>query len=235
MATSKKDKLLIKSGIVQPDEAFKIESNKIYSKYNCHIIIDENDYDEKSFIETSTKLQLPGILEFMIDDFDNALCRIVINYPIDLNKSTNIDRNGHVYTIYYEPNELVISKEYHSDDTELSMITKLVQGHIKFINDPKVLLNIMIDTIKGVDIGYLELMVSNMFRVAGNETELCRLKGDYSDSIIAGVSQQPFIDSWKSALAFQHIDKAVQSGLVQGQPLKNNPIESVLNEDFKNI
>ena len=93
----------------------------------------------------------------------------------------------------------------------------------------------MTDTIKGIDIVYLEIMVSNMFRRADNETELCRLSGDYEDSVIEGVAKQPFIDSWKSALAFQHIEKAINNGLIKGQPLKNNPIENVLSEEFDKI
>lgn len=220
--------------MISPNSAFKITPNEIYAKYNCSVTIDEQDYNEKTFIETATKLQLPGILDFFIEDL-KEYCKIVINYPVNLNKTVRTERDNHIYTIYYEPNDLVFSQEYHSDGTDMDMITKLIQGHIKFINDPKTLLNIMMDTIKGVDIVYLELMISNMFRVAGNESELCRYKGDYSDSVIEGVAKQPFIDSWKSALAFQHIEKAIQNGLIKGQPLKNNPIENVLDEDFEKL
>ena len=220
--------------MIQPIEVFRIEKNEIYTKYPCHIVINEQDYDVKSFIETATTFQIPGILEFYFEDFKDV-CRIVINYPVEINKTVRIDRENHTYTIYYEPNELVISKDYHSEGTDIGMITKLIQGHVKFIKDPKVLLNILMDTLGGIDLVYLELIISNMFRVEGNETELCRLRGDYNSSTIVGVSQQPFVDSWKSALAFQHIEKAIQNGLVRQQPLKQNPIENVLEEQFDNL
>lgn len=220
--------------MLEPLEIFKIEKNQIFAKYPCRIIIDERDYDEKSFIVTATKIQVPGILEFFVEEF-NDTCQLVINYPVDVNKSVNMERDNHVYTIFYQPKDLVISKDYYSDDTDIGMITKLIRGNVKFIRDPKVLLNILMDTLSGVDIIYLELIVSNMFRVDGNETELCRMQGDYSKSTIIGVSQQPFVDSWKSALAFQHIEKAIQNGLIRQQPLKNNPIESILDENFEKL
>lgn len=220
--------------LLKPNDAFKITATEIYAKYNCSVTINEEEYDDKSFIETSDKIQLPGIFDFFIED-QKEYCKIVINYPVNLNKTIRTEKNNHDYTIYYEPNDLVIDQQYHSSDTDLSMWTKLIQGRIKFVNDPKTLINMMTDTIKGIDIVYLEIMVSNMFRRADNETELCRLSGDYEDSVIEGVAKQPFIDSWKSALAFQHIEKAINNGLIKGQPLKNNPIENVLSEDFDKL
>ena len=220
--------------LLKPNDVFKITPTEIYAKYNCSVTINEEEYDDKSFIETSDKIQLPGIFDFFIED-QKEYCKIVINYPVNLNKTIRTEKNNHDYTIYYEPNDLVIDQQYHSSDTDLSMWTKLIQGRIKFVNDPKTLINMMTDTIKGIDIVYLEIMVSNMFRRADNETELCRLSGDYEDSVIEGVAKQPFIDSWKSALAFQHIEKAINNGLIKGQPLKNNPIENVLSEEFDKL
>lgn len=220
--------------MLDPNKVFKINTNEIYAKYNCYITIDEQEYDEKSFIETSSHLQLPGIFDVNIEDLKDV-SRIILNYPVNLNKTVRTEKNNSVYTIYYEPNDLILSQEYYADNFDMPMITKLIQGHIKFIDDPVTLLNVMINTIKNIDIINLELLISNMFRVSDNESELCRLKGDYSNSIIAGVSKQPFIDSWKSALAFQHIEKAITNGLIKGQPLKNNPIENVLNEDFDKL
>lgn len=219
---------------LQVDEVFKVTPTEIYAKKNCWITVDEDEYDESSFIETATKLQLPGILEFNVEN-TNDTCDIVINYMVDLNKTSKIERDGHLYTIYYEPGELVISKDFKSESGGFSMINKLIQGSVKFIDDPKVLLQILMDNLKDIDLVYLEIIVSNMFRVNNNETEVCRLKGDYKDSVVVGASKQPFIDSWKSALAFQHIEKAIQNGLIQGQELKNNPIENVMDEDFSNL
>lgn len=219
---------------LQVDDVFKVTPTEIYAKKACSISIDETEYDEGSFIETATKLQLPGILEFNFEELKDT-CHLVINYMVDLNKTSKLERDGHLFTIYYEPNELVLSKDYKSEDGGFSMINKLVQGGVKFIDDPKILLNILMDNLKDIDLVYLETIVSNMFRVADNESEVCRLKGDYKDSTILGASKQPFVDSWKSALAFQHIEKAIQNGLIKGQELKSNPIENVLDEDFHKL
>lgn len=220
--------------LISTNEAFKITPTEIFAKFNCSVTVNDEEYDDKSFIETADKIQLPGIFDFYIDEHQ-SYCKVILNYLVNLNKTIRTEKNNHEYTIYYEPGDLVIDQQYHSTDTDLSMWTKLIQGRIKFVSDPKTLLNMMVDTIKGIDIVYLELMISNMFRRTDNEIELCRISGDYSNSTIEGVSKQPFIDSWKSALAFQHIEKAINNGLIKGQPLKNNPIESVLSEEFDKI
>lgn len=220
--------------MLKPNQVFDIQSNQIYTKYPCQITLDDQDYDESSFIETSDNILLPGILDFDFPDQQES-CKILINYPVFLQKTSSVERSGHIYTIYYDKNDLIISQEYKSNDVDIGLIRKLLQGHIKFINDPKVLLNVLIDVLGNVDVVYLELLISNMFRVSGNESQLCRWVGDYSNSTIIGVSKQPFVDSWKSALAFQHIDKAIQNGLINGQNAKNNPIENIMDEDFNNI
>ena len=220
--------------MLNPNEVFKIEPNKIISKLPCSVTLDDQDYDESSFIESSDNILLPGILDFYFPE-QNETSRIVINYPVYLNKTSNVERNGHIYVINYDKNEEILHQEYKSNSTDVVMIRRLLQGHIKFITDPKVLLNVLADVLGNIDMVYLEVLISNMFRQEDNEAELCRFTGDYSHSVIAGVAKQPFIDSWKSALAFQHIEKAIQNGLINGQTLKNNPIENIMNEDFDNL
>ena len=220
--------------MLNPNEVFKIEPNRIISKYPCNVTLDDQDYDESSFIESSDNILLPGILDFFFPE-QNETSRIVINYPVYLNKTSNVERTGHIYVINYDKNEEILHQEYKSNSTDVVMMRRLLQGNIKFITDPKVLLNVLNDVLGDIDMVYLEVLISNMFRQEENETELCRLTGDYSHSVIAGVAKQPFIDSWKSALAFQHIEKAIQNGLIKGQTLKNNPIENIMNEDFTNL
>lgn len=220
--------------MLNPNEVFKIEPNRMISKIPCSVTLNDQDYDESSFIESSDNILLPGILDFYFPE-QQETSRIVINYPVYLNKTANVERNGHIYVINYDKNEEILHQEYKSNSTDVVMMRRLLQGHIKFITDPKVLLNVLNDLLNDIDMVYLEVLISNMFRQQENEAELCRFTGDYSDSTIVGVAKQPFIDSWKSALAFQHIEKAIQNGLINGQTLKNNPIENIMNEDFNDL
>ena len=220
--------------MIQPQEAFIIERNKIRAKYPCSVAIDEKDYDKRTWVETSSKFQIPGMFEFYIPQF-NDYSQIILNYAVDLIKTENIEIKKTVKVIHYTENEVVMTKDYVPDETDIGLLEKILQGHIKYVSDPKIIINMLHDILPSIDLVHFELVVSNMFRVKGEDNTRCRFKGDYKNSTILGIKQQPFQDSWKSALAFQYIEKAIQVGLVKGKPTEMNPIEKVLNEEFDDL
>jgi len=220
--------------MLELDDVFDIHKNKIVCKMPCEIAIDEKDYDERSFIEQSDKISLPGILDFYVPSKDTTV-QFAAPFSVNLNKTNNTEKVRKLTTITYKPGDVVIEKEYVDVKTDIGLLTRLLHGNIKYVNDPKTLINMIFDIIPSVDIVHIELIVSNMFRRKTDLTERCRMKGNYSNSVIIGQKNQPFQDSWMSALAFQYIDKAITQGLVQGKNAEDNPIENVIREDFKRL
>lgn len=217
------------------EDVFNVQKNIISSKINCSITIDDRDYNEKILIETSDKFIIPGILQFYCPDLDDY-CQIVLNYSVDLMKTKNINNiDKHIFIINYEPGDTVLTKDYYPVETNMGLLIQLTEGRIKYINDPKILLTMFHDIIPSVDLVHLELIISNMFRVPGNEDERCRIKGNYKNAVILGAAKQPFQDSWHSALSFQYIEKAIQKGLIDKKSTEQNPIEKVLSEDFSKL
>ncbi len=220
--------------MLKPQEVFIIKKNEIYSKYECQITIDEKEYNETTLTEMADRFIIPGILEFYFPKFDDY-CQIVLNYDVDLLKNESIEEDKNLITIHYHEKELLITKDYFSGETNMGLLDKLMQGNVKYINDYKIIVNMLHDILRSIDLVHIELIVSNMFRKKEDLNEKCRIKGNYKDSVILGVRKQPHQDSWQSALAFQYIDKAIQKGLVEGKDTELNPIEKVLNEDFEGL
>jgi len=220
--------------MLQLDDVFEIQKNRIICKIPCQIIVDENDYDERTFIEQSDKISLPGILDFYIPSKDTTV-QFAVTFAVDLIKPDNIEKTRKVTTMYYEVGDIVIEKDYVEVKTDIGLLTRLLHGNIKYVNDPKTLINMIYDIIPSVDLVHIELIISNMFRRKDNLSERCRIKGNYNNSVIIGQKNQPFQDSWLSALAFQYIDKAITQGLIQGKSAERNPIENIITEDFKGL
>lgn len=220
--------------MLQLHDVFDIQKNQIICKIPCEINIDEKDYDERSFIEQSDKISLPGILDFYVPSKDTTI-QFAVTFSVNLLKTEHTSKNRKITTIHYNTGDIVIEKDYVDTETDIGLLTRLLHGNIKYINDPKTLINMIYDIIPSVDLVHVELIVSNMFRRKNNESERCRIKGNYNNSVIIGQKNQPFQDSWMSALAFQYIDKAITQGLVQGKEAEQNPIESVIQEDFKRL
>jgi hypothetical protein len=220
--------------MIPPTSAFKIEKKRLYSKYNMSVELDMKDYDEKTLIETSTYLTIPGILQFFLPEFEDY-CQIVINYNINLLKTDEMENIKNKKFIHYTADSLVIEKDYYSDDMDMGQLIKTLQGRIKYIKDPGILVNNMHNLLDKVDLIHFELIVSNMFRNADVPSQLCRHTGNYRNSTIIGQDKQALIDSWQSAISFQKIDQAISIGLVNGNDTEENPIERVLNEDYKSL
>ena len=215
--------------MLKVNEVFDIQKNEMLAKYKCSVLIDQKEY--KEIIETAKYYTLPGILMFYFPEFDDY-SQIVLNYNIDLMKSSDTEIEKKNITINYEKNQTVIHKDYYPDDVDIRMIINLLQGRVKYIKDPIILLNMLRTMLPRVDSVHLELLISNMFRNSDDGSKRCRLTGNYKDSIIVGQTAQPFKDSWESAMMYRNIDKAINKGLINKQPTEENPIEKIANEQF---
>lgn len=210
-------------------DVFDIQPNEIKTKHQCNIIIDESEY--KNISEDVKYFILPGVLTFYFPRFDDY-AQIVVSYDVNLIKSNNIEQNKLLTTISYEKDELVITKDYYSDEIDMKLLISLLQGRVKYIKDPAILLNMLTHLLPKVDMVHFELIISNMFRTPDDKSKRCRLNGNYKDNIILGQTAQPFEDSWESAMLYRNINKAITKGLVYKQSSENNPIERVANEQF---
>lgn len=217
------------------EEIFDIQATEIKAKYPCSINIDESDYDAKSLVDTATHYTIPGILEFYVPEFKD-FCQVAIPYEVDLLKTKNVEKNKKITTIYFNKGDLVITKEYVVDDVDIGLLNRLMRGQLKYVKDPKIILNMVADILTNPSLIHLELVISNMFRVDGKENIRCREVGSYKNAVIIGVSNQPFKDSWETSMAYERLEKVINLGLVQGnENVADDPILKVLREDFKKL
>lgn len=215
--------------MLNTNDVFNVQKNEILTKYKCNILIDQKEY--KEIPETAKYYTLPGILLFYFPEFDDY-SQLVLNYNVDLIKSDNTEIEKKNIIINYEENQVVVRKDYYPDDVDIRMIINLLQGRVKYIKDPIILLNMLSTMLPKVDLVHLELLISNMFRNSDDNSKRCRITGDYKNSIIIGQTAQPFEDSWENAMMYRNIDKAINKGLINKQPTEENPIEKIANEQF---
>lgn len=220
--------------MLYPEDVFKIEKNTILAKKACTITINKKDYDPRTFIESTTTIIMPGNLQFFVPEYDDY-CQISILYSVRVLKTADIRYEKNDIIISYLPDDIVVKSEYSTTEPDIGFLTQLLNGRVKYMTDPKILLNMVHSILPDVDLIHLELIISNIFRQKDNISVRCRLSGNYKNSTLIGVSAQPFQDSWASAMSFHHINKAIKNGLIQGKDCEENPIEKIIYEKFKNI
>ncbi len=220
--------------MISPEVVFIIEKNAIIAKTQCSISIDEREYDDRTFIENVSKISLPGILQFYVPEFEDFV-EIKLSYEVDLLKTSDVIRDKNTITITYNEGDTVLTKEYIQDDVDIGLLMRLLQAQIAYIKDPAIIFNMIHDILPSIDLVHFEVIVSNMFRQKDDPSIKCRISGNYKNSIVIGQNNQPYEDSWASAMAFQYINRAIIHGLVGGKDTDKNPIENVLTENFKGL
>lgn len=212
-----------------------IKKNEIYAKKLCTIIINREDYDDipDMLIDAEDKYILPGIIEIIIGSekkLDNTIT-LPFNYKVNLVKPSDLDVDGKIITLRYEPGELMIYAKYIENKIDPSVIDKLFEGRHKFLSTPETLLNSLREHLSTLDIVHLEVVISNMFRDKKDTTKPARLT-DYKNYVIIGQKQIPFIDSWLSGLIFENINKSIENGLINKKTVQGNSIEQLYVKEF---
>ena len=204
-----------------------IQEQEIYAKDDLIIELDRHEYDDKTLQEYHDYYDLPGLITIRYGEDNPVFYSLPLNFNINLTKPENLKEMGRFLILNYTKGDLVIYKKNYSKTINPAVITKILDGVTKYIKDPRIMLDMLVDELPGMDSVHLELMISNMFRDSTDNKIPARLN-NYKNFEIIGCKKLPFVDSWLSALAFQDIGKAVETGLVNNEHAQFNDIEKTL-------
>jgi hypothetical protein len=210
-----------------------IEKNKIYTKVPLRMIIDESEFSEDMISINDEYVTIPGFLELLYGEGDDIIT-INLPLPFDVNifKPDDYRKESHFIYMNFEEGDLILEKYQYLDNFNTRIVSRVLDGVLKFINDPIMLLDIIIRQTKTVDFVYLETIIANMFRSKEDSTIPGRLV-DYKNCTIIGSKRLPFIDSWLSGLAFEDFNYAISNALLKSDKQhKWNPLEMLIREEF---
>ena len=223
---SKIDLTLVKYGLI-------IEKNKIIAKEPLFIIIDRNDYDDKSLIDSGTFFMIPGMIDINFGDlYEFNTLSMPFNFKINLIKPENMNVESSQIFLYYNPGEIIIEQDNYLKEVDPTIISKLFEAQAKYITDPEMLLNALHQQLPNVDLVHLETIIQNMFRSNENPAVFGRLV-DYKNVTIYSQKKLPFINSWLNSMAFENINKAISTGLLNNKSIQFDPYEKLILEKFE--
>lgn len=212
---------------------FEVDKKKLTAKRDLMIIIDSKDYNDESLIDLGDRFLIPGIIN-VCDDSDpenNINFTLPYNFKVNLYKPENIEEDKTVTILRYSKGEKVIEQDQVIKDMDQSIVDRLFEGGIKYVNTPETLLDMIRTEMPGGDSCHIELIISNMFRSKDDNTIPGRLV-DYKNCEVLGCRKVVYIDSWLAGVAFENINKAIKMALIEQKPAKNNPVEKVLIEKY---
>ena len=211
----------------------EITENEIKARKSAQITIDRDEYDEETLIDAGDHFVVPGIIDITVEDIPKVfVITLPFNFNVQLNKPNNYEEEGKLIHLKYEAGERIIYQKEYVEDINPGLIMKLFQGGAKYITQPESLLEVISSNFSDIDQVHIELIISNMFRDADDNTIPARLN-NYRKPVVVGQRKQPFIDSWLSALSFENVGKAIQTGLITNKEAKLDPVEQIVLEKFK--
>lgn len=210
---------------------FNIEENKITANKDLFITLDLNEYDDLTLIESVEYYLIPGILEATIVDDLEKKFTFPFRYQVKLHKPADMQVNGKTITLQYVPGELILEQEYIEKKSDVSVLEKILEGQIKYIDNPETMVYALRDYVSSLDLNQVELIIQNMFRDALDKSKPARLT-DYTNYEIIGQKKLPFETSWVNAIAFENVNKAIKNGLISGQDAPDDPITKIINEKY---
>ncbi len=210
---------------------FNIKETEIYSKVDDLIVeINKNEYDDNTLIELHNRYEVPGLLNVMHKD---SFISLPFNFDINLMKPELIETKGKSILLRYNKGDLVIEKDKYISGLSFSVISKILDGNVKYIKTPEQLTDMLKEEFgDGLDSVHIELIVSNMFRDRVNNKLPGRLT-NYKDCVIIGNKQLSFTDSWHRGLLLENVNKSIVTGLVDDNEVKTelNDIEKLIIRD----
>ncbi|MFW6242543.1 MAG: hypothetical protein ACOC2W_00120 [bacterium] len=213
------------------NKVLKVEKNKISAKEELNINIDKNDYDEKSLVDSGDFYMLPGLIDIIYgDEPETDIINLPFSFKIKLIKPENLIIDGKMLYLTYYPGEVIIEQENYLKEVDPTIITKLFEAQAKYITDPEILVYALHQQLH-LDLVHLETIVQNMFRSSDDPTVLGRLV-DYKNVEIYSQKKLPFVNSWLNSMAFENINKAISTGLLNDKSIQFDPYENIIMEKF---
>lgn len=212
----------------------KIDVNKIYAKLPIQIILNLNDYDDRSLIEFSDKYNLPGTFDIQYLDDENITKEISLPFNFSLNLikpiGENINISKKTIILKYQPGDLIMQQDKLIGEVDMKYINRLFDGGVKYIKTPEMFLD-SISNIFTIDLVHHETIISNLFRQKEDNSILGR-HCNYVNCELIGCKKLGITQSWLNGIAFENMNRVISQAVLHQKDAVENPIENILMEKY---
>ncbi|MCK5607714.1 hypothetical protein KAR91_37865 [Candidatus Pacearchaeota archaeon] len=206
--------------------------NTIICKKDCEIYIDISDYSEKRNIEVKESenlIWLNGLICRI--EFDDKMFNIILDYPVELiiHEMEHIKKES-IRLTYKEGDTVLVKPAVMLELAEQALyVERLMAGKEVFKNVEHLLIKLIktYQTISGMDLVHLEILLSNCLRDKTNPSYPARI-GKTWDPVMLNIKKVIFSGGFLAGLAFENIGEAVKTGLVAETVLEPSILEKVL-------
>ena len=213
------------------------EDDKLIAKKECTIKIDLTTYEvEKSYLIEEDHVWFNHLVSQI--EFNDMIFNMALDYPVHLLKQ-NFEKIGKESLIFkYSIGDTILEIPLQTTEIkeQVNYVNRLIGGRIVY-KDPSHLLTKVMKvyggSISDLDLCYFEVLCSQVLRDRKNQALPARL-GKTWDPVMMNIRSTVFSTSFIQGLAFENINKAIETGLISKQDVPATILEKlVTGEDLR--
>ena len=213
------------------------QEDKLITKKECTIKIDLTTYEvEKSYLIDEDHVWFNHLISQI--EFNDIIFNIALDYPVHLLKQ-NFQKIGKESLIFkYATGDTMVEIPLQTTEIkeQVNYINRLIGGRVVYKDPSHLLLKLMKvygGSVSDLDLCYFEVLCSQVLRDRQNESLPARL-GKVWDPVMMNIKSTVFTTGFVQGLAFENINKAIETGLVSKEDLPPTILEKlVTGEDLR--
>lgn len=205
--------------------------DKLAAAKPCKVTIDLSNYDMNNNIQVKKEHVWANHLLSRIE-YDDTIFTLALDYPVEINRTTlkQIGKEYLEFTFAKDDIILEIPLQTTEIKEQVNYVGRLLGGKVVY-KDPSHLLTKVMKVYGGkvsnLDLVHFEVLISQVLRDKKNDMLPARL-GKTWDPVMMNIKNAVFASGFIQGLAFENINKAIETGLISEGELDPSILGRVL-------
>lgn len=217
-------------------ERYLIQTNNLLvANRPCKVTIDLTNYKSKDTILVKKDVIEVRSLIAQVE-FDDLMFRMVLDFPINIQRRNLTKLDDMNLLLEYIKGDTIIEVPYATDDlkNQVNYVGRLIGGKEVYKDPTHLLMKILKVYQKhtGMDLVHFEVLTSQVLRDRSHPEIPARLAKKW-DPIMANIKNNVFASGFIQGLAFENINKAIETGLITEKILEPSVMEKLLTGELR--
>ena len=207
--------------------------NSLYCLDSCSMIIDLESYDIGDNLiinKDENYIQLDGLLSKI--KFADLEFELILDYPVIINYNEISQSKEFIKLSFNKDDEMLEVPMQKQDQKEIVLyVERLISGRERFKDINHLFLKffkIYGGDVSNIDLVHMEILISQALRDKNNPVIPARVGSDPEHPILLNIKKNVFNSSFINGLAFENVNAAINTGLINTTELPPSILEKLL-------
>jgi len=210
------------------------DEDKLITTKPCTVTIDISNYRINDNIQFKNDVVWVNHLLSKVE-YDDVLFNIILDYPIEV-QPTQMNREDSKAIFKFNSGDIILTAPLQTTEIkeQVNYVNRLLGGKVVY-KDPSHMvtkvLGVYGGSISDLDLVHFEVLISQVLRDRSNKALPARL-GKTWDPVMMNIKSAVFQSGFLQGLAFENVNKAIETGLINEDMMPPSILGRVLTGDL---